>query len=88
MGLPDTELTTARAVVEQEPEDDPVVVVEPPTPLELFLADNPASPLRLLPPDEAAKYMPTRENLVEWIGTVDEFADVDAETIEYGEADL
>lgn len=64
--------------------DQRVTIEEPSTPLQLFLDENPTSPLQLLPPDEAAKYLSTRENLVEWIGTVDAFADVDVLAVEYG----
>jgi len=86
-GLPDTELTAARTVVEREEQASPEVVIveEPLTPLQLFLDANPDSPLALLDPEEAAKYMPTRENLVEWVESVDAFEDVNAEAVAYDE---
>ena len=72
------EVTTREDVAE---ESRPTV--EPRSPLEIFLAANPGSPLRLLPPDRAAKYMPTRENLVVWIESVDELDEVDVDAIEW-----
>ncbi len=77
--LPDlVELTTREAVAEE-----PGLAAESGSPLEIFLAANPGSPLGLLPPDEAARWMPTRENLVVWVTSVDELDDVDVDAIEW-----
>ena len=45
--------------------------------LEAFLLENPGSPLGLLPPDEAAKWLATRENLIVWVASVPELDDID-----------
>ena len=63
----------------------PTVPPEPLSPLETFLAANPDSPLKLLAADEAAKYLATRENFVAWNSTVDEYAHIDLEAIDYNE---
>tara|TARA_R110000822_G_scaffold120633_4_gene254154 strand:- start:1392 stop:2144 length:753 start_codon:yes stop_codon:yes gene_type:complete len=64
-------------------EPDPVHAPIPLTPLEAKLALNPESPLGLLPPEEAAKYLPTRENLVAWIESVDALSDIDTAAVEW-----
>lgn len=51
--------------------------------LEAFLLENPGSPLGLLPPDEAAKYLATRENLIVWVASVDELDDIDLDAVEW-----
>lgn len=77
--LPDlVEVTTREAVAEE-----PSPTAEPRSPLEIFLAANPGSPLGLLPPEEAAKYLATRENLVAWVESVDELDDIDVDAIEW-----
>ena len=74
-------VTPTREVVALEPSP----AVEPRSSLEIFLAANPGSPLSLLPPDEAAKYVPSRENFVAWNSTVTAYQDVDFEAVEYDE---
>jgi hypothetical protein len=67
------------------PQEPTPAVEEVPSPLETFLTDNPSSPIGLLSPEEAEKYVPTRENLIAWVSTVEEFKSVDPDAIEYDE---
>ena len=78
VGLPEQEapapadVTFAVGVVHKRATGSPPVPVAalppvPPSgPLAAFLLENPDSPLALLEPDEAAKWLPTRENLIGW----------------------
>lgn len=79
-------LTAVRGRVTAVESDLPIdieIVLPPPTPLQLFLSENPGSPLALLTPEEAAKYVPTRENLVAWVESVDELDDIDLSAVEW-----
>jgi hypothetical protein len=75
----DADLTTiARAAIraqQAQPIPSPAIVA--------FLEANHGSPLVLLPMQEAAKYLATRENLAVWVASVDELNDIDLGAIKW-----
>lgn len=70
--------TIARAAISHVQES-----AETATAIAVFLEANPGSPLALLPIQEAAKYLATRENLVAWVASVEELGDIDLGAIKW-----